>query len=138
MQGNQLSIKKETRVLGAIQIVSGLICLLLGIIWSYLRISHNFVFQNYIAVLSMAAYPFWATLIVTCTIAANILSASIAIIGLFLLIAEFIINLNPEASLYWPQRCGKILSQYLFLFITLEFIVACIVTHWSCQARRTR
>ncbi|XP_028012595.2 membrane-spanning 4-domains subfamily A member 12-like [Eptesicus fuscus] len=158
MPRNQLRIRKETRILGAIQIVTGLICNWLGVIWTYLFTTQKIAFGKvYLPVVAITGYPYWASLtflssglltimleknqswiLVSYAIAVNIISASIAIFGLLLLSFEFLtFNLNSTAVL-WSQTSGKMLSQYLFIFITLELIVACIVTHWACKAKYRR
>ncbi|XP_036180580.1 membrane-spanning 4-domains subfamily A member 12-like [Myotis myotis] len=158
MPRNQLRMKKETRILGAIQMVTGLICNWLGVIWTYLLVTQEIAFGKvYLPLLALTGYPYWASLtfllsgfltimleknqskiLVSYAIAANIVSASIAVIGLLLLSFEFITsNLNSDAVI-WPWRSGKMLSQYLFIFITLELIVSCIVTNWACRARYGR
>ncbi|XP_010631367.1 uncharacterized protein LOC104868319 isoform X3 [Fukomys damarensis] len=63
MPQNQILIKEEMRILGAIQIMNGLIIQFLGTIWGYLLISQTTALLSvYIPIVTLVGYPFWSTL----------------------------------------------------------------------------
>ncbi|KAF6104466.1 hypothetical protein HJG60_011391 [Phyllostomus discolor] len=158
MPSTRVRIKKETRMLGAIQIMTGLICSWLGRLWAYLLLTQFVTFQNwYIPFAATLKYPFWSSVsfifsgfftilleirrsksLVSCTIVMNIISACISAIGLLLLLLEFFIfNLHSNSTV-WSHESGYLLSQYLFLFIVLELLVTCTVTRWACNVTNRR
>nr|KAF6438271.1 hypothetical protein HJG59_012515 [Molossus molossus] len=117
MPMNRLKIRKETRMLGAIQMMTGLICNCLGMIWTYLLITQITAFgKTYIPVAALVGYPYWSS-------------------GVFLFSGFFTILFERTRSRL--LKSGRLLSWYLFLFTILELIVSCTVTHWLYRAKYT-
>nr|XP_023509897.1 uncharacterized protein LOC102148134 isoform X3 [Equus caballus]XP_023509898.1 uncharacterized protein LOC102148134 isoform X3 [Equus caballus] len=74
----------------------------------------------------------------THTIFTNVLSSCIALIGLLLISLELAIFSSSKKRVIWPQKCGKLLSEYLWLFTSLQFLVSCVVMHWILKAKYRR
>uniref|UniRef100_A0A673U4K6 Uncharacterized protein n=1 Tax=Suricata suricatta TaxID=37032 RepID=A0A673U4K6_SURSU len=158
MPRRRLRIRQETRLLGAIQIMTGLIVHCVGRLWRYLFISQVIVFKKgYLPLVVITRYAYWSSAcfifsgvfavlterkcsmsLMSYTIGVNIVSACVAVIGLLLLSLEFIVYSLTTQPPIWPQISGKILSEYLFLFTLLELFTACTVTHWICKAKHRR
>ncbi|XP_058161368.1 membrane-spanning 4-domains subfamily A member 12-like isoform X2 [Dasypus novemcinctus] len=120
-------MREETRMLGALQIMIGLIVYYLGLIWIYLLLTQLIAFQKgYIPITIMTAYPFWSAIffvlsgihavllekkrsrsLVTYTIVMNIMSACVAVIGILLLLLEFLIFYVSAEEPIWPQVHGR-------------------------------
>nr|KAF6438273.1 hypothetical protein HJG59_012515 [Molossus molossus] len=109
MPMNRLKIRKETRMLG-------------------------FLFSGFFTILFERTR---SRLLVSCTIALNILSACLAVMGVLLLVSEFFLFYVNSSTVIWPHKSGRLLSWYLFLFTILELIVSCTVTHWLYRAKYT-
>nr|XP_044606245.1 membrane-spanning 4-domains subfamily A member 18-like isoform X1 [Equus asinus]XP_044606246.1 membrane-spanning 4-domains subfamily A member 18-like isoform X1 [Equus asinus]XP_044606247.1 membrane-spanning 4-domains subfamily A member 18-like isoform X1 [Equus asinus] len=155
---NHVWIKKEARMLGAIQIASGVINLFLGMIWARLLVSQLDTFgKTYIPIAGVSAYGVWSSFFfviagfctmmlektrercwMTHTIFTNVLSSCIALIGLLLISLELAIFSSSKKRVIWPQKCGKLLSEYLWLFTSLQFLVSCVVMHWILKAKYRR
>ncbi|XP_055132194.1 membrane-spanning 4-domains subfamily A member 12-like isoform X2 [Symphalangus syndactylus] len=137
MPRNRLWIREETRMLGAIQIMTGILLHCLGLLWIYLLFTQTSAFEAiYTPLALLTAYPFWSSLLVSYTLGANIISACISVIGLLLLSIEFIIYSKSSKNSLWPHKSGKLLSEYLFILTILELFVASIVSHWASQAKK--
>nr|XP_060462796.1 membrane-spanning 4-domains subfamily A member 12-like isoform X2 [Panthera onca] len=158
MPRRRLWIREETRLLGAIQIMTGLIVHFVGQLWTYLFTTQVIAFgKAYLPLVVITRYTYWSsvcflfsgvfavltermrsTFLMSYTIAVNIVSACAAVIGLLIISFEFIIySLTTQAPI-WPERSGKILSEYLFLFTILELFTACTVAHWIYKAKHLR
>ncbi|CAD7670244.1 unnamed protein product [Nyctereutes procyonoides] len=158
MPRRHLQIRKETRLLGAIQIMTGLNIHFVGLLWTYLLLSQISAFgKPYLPLSTVTRYPYWSStcfifsgifaimiekrrspFLLSYAIIVNILSACIAVIGLILLSLEIMIySLSTKAPI-WPERSGKMLSEYLFLFTFLELFLTCTVIHWGYKAKYHR
>ncbi|XP_052019838.1 membrane-spanning 4-domains subfamily A member 12-like [Apodemus sylvaticus] len=158
MPQNRLWIKKELRLLGAIQLMTSLIVQSLGYFWTYLFFSQAIVFglgSNYPPITGSSGYTLWASLLFNLsgslsiilqkrpsnnmliwTMTMNILSVFATLVGLFLTTVELTMTSSLESSL-WQYKSGRLLTEYLFLFTMLELFVASIVTEWTYRARQT-
>ncbi|XP_027436490.1 membrane-spanning 4-domains subfamily A member 15-like [Zalophus californianus] len=158
MPRHHLWIREETRLLGAIQIMIGLNIHGVGLLWTYLFLSQTSAFgKSYLPLSTVTGYPYWSSacfifsgvlavivekrrsiFLLSYTITVNILSACISVIGLLLLSLEFMIYSVSTHAPIWPERSGKILSEYLFLFTFLELFLTCTVVHWGYKAKYHR
>ncbi|XP_032138256.1 membrane-spanning 4-domains subfamily A member 5-like [Sapajus apella] len=123
MPRNRLWIREETRMLGAMQIMTGILLHCLGLLWTYLLFTQIVAFgATYVPLALLTGYPFWSSLLfifsgifavllekrrspflASYALVANIVSACISVIGLLLLSHEFIIyNINVEKPI-WPH-----------------------------------
>ncbi|XP_069920213.1 membrane-spanning 4-domains subfamily A member 12 isoform X2 [Oryctolagus cuniculus] len=136
-QSSVVLLKEETRMLGAIQMMTAFSLHCLGVIWMYLLVSQLMVFQNsYFPIATLLGYPFWSAAIVTYTIVMHIISAIVASIGVLLISLEILaVSLTP-GDFIWVHKSAKLLSEYLLLFSLLELLVAITVTRWAKQAKR--
>ncbi|XP_070930652.1 putative uncharacterized protein encoded by LINC00301 isoform X3 [Macaca nemestrina] len=75
--------------------------------------------------------------LVSYALVVNIISACISVIGLLLLSIELIKYSKSSKNPFWPQKTGKLLSEYLFILTILELSVTSIVIHWAFQAKYT-
>ncbi|XP_034501028.1 membrane-spanning 4-domains subfamily A member 15 [Ailuropoda melanoleuca] len=123
MPRRRLWIREETRLLGAVQIMTGLNIHGVGLIWTYLFLSQTSAFgKSYIPLSAATGYPYWSsacfifsgilaiilerrrsTFLLSYTIIVNILSACIAVLGLLLLSLEFIIYTLSTRAPIWPE-----------------------------------
>ncbi|XP_051710617.1 membrane-spanning 4-domains subfamily A member 12 isoform X1 [Oryctolagus cuniculus] len=155
-QSSVVLLKEETRMLGAIQMMTAFSLHCLGVIWMYLLVSQLMVFQNsYFPIATLLGYPFWSAaifnlsgifavlaqrtssrILVTYTIVMHIISAIVASIGVLLISLEILaVSLTP-GDFIWVHKSAKLLSEYLLLFSLLELLVAITVTRWAKQAKR--
>ncbi|XP_076972219.1 membrane-spanning 4-domains subfamily A member 12-like [Tamandua tetradactyla] len=158
MEESGVYIREETRMLGAIQIMVGVLHHSLAVIWTSLLITQIIAFQNdYLPLTVLTGYPYWSAVffitsgicaiilernpgknLVTYTVVMSIISACIASIGVLIMLLEFLSYYIKREKTVWPQRCGKILTNYLFLFTFLELTVASTVAHWGLKAKHSR
>ncbi|XP_048952184.1 membrane-spanning 4-domains subfamily A member 12-like isoform X4 [Canis lupus dingo] len=104
MPRRHLQIRKETRLLGAIQIMTGLNIHFVGLLWTYLLLSQISAFgKPYLPLSTVTRYPYWSSTCLSYAIIVNILSACIAVIGLILLSLEFIIYSLSTKTPIWPE-----------------------------------
>ncbi|XP_054581666.1 membrane-spanning 4-domains subfamily A member 8-like, partial [Eptesicus fuscus] len=151
MQPAQRSFK-EAKVLGAIQILIGLIHIGLGIIMGTIMPG------PYTAVSFYGGYPFWggilfiisgslsvaseqlprSSCLLKSSMGLSIASAICSMVGILLLITDMVINSlyrqhssPPCSSLF--QAFGVATSAMLFIFSLLEFCIACTSAHFGCK-----
>ncbi|XP_051003028.1 membrane-spanning 4-domains subfamily A member 13-like [Acomys russatus] len=158
MPQNRLWVKQELRLFGTIQLMTSLIVQSLGYFWTYLFFSQSIVFglrSGYVPLMGITGYSLWASLVFSLsgtfsvalqrkpsncmliwTMTLNILSIVTTIIGVFLITLELMLTSGLESSL-WQHRSGRMLTEYLFLFVIVELFVASIVTEWTYRARHT-
>ncbi|XP_070282715.1 membrane-spanning 4-domains subfamily A member 8-like isoform X3 [Myotis yumanensis] len=152
MQPAQRSLK-EAKVLGAIQILIGLIHIGLGIILG------TMLPGTFVSVSFYGGYPFWGgilfivsgSLSVTSeqlprspcllkgSMGLSIASAICSLVGIMLLITDMVIN-NLHSS-FSSYPCSGIVSEVttstvLFIFSLLEFCIACTSAHFGCKLFR--
>ncbi|XP_003920515.1 membrane-spanning 4-domains subfamily A member 5-like [Saimiri boliviensis] len=123
MPRNRLWIREETRMLGVIQIMTGIFIHCLGLLWIYLLFTEIVAFgAMYVPLALLTGYPFWSSLLfifsgafavllekrrspflASYALVANIISACISVIGLLLLSLEFVLyNINIKNPI-WPH-----------------------------------
>ncbi|XP_061468733.1 uncharacterized protein LOC133377962 [Rhineura floridana] len=142
----------ETKTLGAVQILIGLIHIGFG------AVAICLFHLGYHPIAATGGYPFWGGLffitsgslsvstekypnasMVKCCVGMNITSAIIALIGIILCLTELVINkLNPafgEENLHHvTSRIGTGLCVLFFLFTMLEFCITVLTAHFGCRA----
>ncbi|XP_070813394.1 membrane-spanning 4-domains subfamily A member 15-like [Pituophis catenifer annectens] len=152
-------LNAESKVLGAVQIMIGLIHIGFGAVSCYLIPLYSLPLS------AIGGYPFWGGIffissgslcisaanlpnrgLVKTSVGLNITSAVMALIGIILYLCELIFNrafityysayltenvLVPEESI---QSVGRGLSSVLLLFSMLEFCIAVPLAHFGCQA----
>nr|XP_060612848.1 membrane-spanning 4-domains subfamily A member 8-like [Anolis sagrei ordinatus] len=154
-------LKVETKTLGAIQIMIGLMHIGLGCIAISILMSGF----HYIPFGATSGYPFWGGLffissgslavssekylngsLVRCSVGMNIMSAVIALTGIMLYIAELVVTTtysyyynpydsHPSYYYYYFSRAGPVTVEVLFLlFSLLEFCINVSTAHFGCQA----
>uniref|UniRef100_G1QCF9 Membrane spanning 4-domains A8 n=1 Tax=Myotis lucifugus TaxID=59463 RepID=G1QCF9_MYOLU len=150
MQPAQRSLK-EGKVLGAIQILIGLIHIGLGSVI-------GMVLWYYTAVSFYGGYPFWGGILFiisgslsvaseqlprsSCllkgSMGLSIASAICSLVGIMLLITDMAINNLHSSFSSYPcsgifQVSGVTTSAVLFIFSLLEFCIACTSAHFGCK-----
>ncbi|XP_077177211.1 membrane-spanning 4-domains subfamily A member 8-like isoform X2 [Paroedura picta] len=140
--------KVESRTLGAVQVIIGLIHIGFGGVSTLL--CNTYI--HYAPLTTYGAYPFWGGLffivsgslsvsadrhrnicLVQSSVGMNITSAVISLIGAILYISEMIINvLDLDYSL--TESIGFALSILLLAFTLLEFCITVSTSHFGCQA----
>ncbi|XP_074128636.1 membrane-spanning 4-domains subfamily A member 8-like isoform X2 [Sminthopsis crassicaudata] len=144
-------IWKEGKVLGAIQIIIGLLHFGFGTIqvttlrWGYASYSFvggypywggiSFIISGTLSVLSQKATATYC--VRSGSVGMNIVSAVFSIIGIILCITELSINTDyyyPSLylSYYYILASGRGISSMLLLFSILEFVITCISSHAGC------
>ncbi|XP_036181627.1 membrane-spanning 4-domains subfamily A member 8-like isoform X1 [Myotis myotis] len=149
MQPAQRSLK-EGKVLGAIQILIGLIHIGLG------GVLGPMVLWYYIAVSFYGGYPFWGGILFiisgslsvaseqqprsSCllkgSLGMSIVSAIFSMVGIMLLITDMVINSkcrSTSASDCSAVASGVASSAVMFIFSLLEFCIACTSSHFDCK-----
>ncbi|XP_040860158.1 high affinity immunoglobulin epsilon receptor subunit beta-like [Ochotona curzoniae] len=151
-----MELREETRMLGAIQMMTGISLHCLGLLWVNLLVSQLMVFEaSFLPITTLLGYPFWSAcifsvsgffavlaertgsrIVLTYAIATHIISAIVASIGVLIIVFElFLVSFGVRRHL-WVHTCGKLLSEYLLLFTLLELLVSIKVTRWTRSARR--
>ncbi|XP_059565205.1 membrane-spanning 4-domains subfamily A member 8-like isoform X2 [Myotis daubentonii] len=149
MQPAQRSLK-EGKVLGAVQILTGLIHIGLGSVLGPL------VLWYYIAVSFYGGYPFWGGILFiisgslsvaseqqprsSCllkgSMGMSIVSAIFSMVGIMLLITDMAINSKCRYTSAFDcsgVASGIASSAVLFVFSLLEFCIACTSAHFDCK-----
>uniref|UniRef100_A0A8D0AWR6 Uncharacterized protein n=1 Tax=Salvator merianae TaxID=96440 RepID=A0A8D0AWR6_SALMN len=151
----QKFLKAETKTLGAIQIMIGLIHIGFG------AVSAAFSGPYYSSLATIGGYPFWGGLffivsgslsvltakcltssLMQCSVGMNITSAVMASIGIILYIAQLALNQTPtQYPDYGPAShmnrivsTGSGLSVLLLLFSFLELCITVLTAHVGCRA----
>ncbi|XP_062973049.1 membrane-spanning 4-domains subfamily A member 8-like isoform X1 [Elgaria multicarinata webbii] len=145
-------IKIETKTLGAIQIINGLVHFGFGAIQAVLS------YRHYVTMFILKGYPFWSGLfyiasgslsvstenhlntnLVNWSVGMNITSAAMASVGILAYILE--LALYPslthsfgETSSKALESVGTGLSILLLLFSSLEFCITVLIAHFGTQA----
>ncbi|KAM3853643.1 membrane-spanning 4-domains subfamily A member 15-like isoform 1-T2 [Vipera latastei] len=149
-------LSAETKVLGAIQIMIGLIHIGFG------AVSLCLIRSYYLSLSGPGGYPIWGGIffivsgslcvaaakrpnrgLVQSSVGMNITSAIMALIGIILYLCEMITNnrysrynhqYNTGDLTFTPLNIGYGLSSLLFLFSVLEFCITVSLAHFGCQA----
>lgn len=145
-------VLKEGKVLGAIQILIGLIHIGLGSVMG----THISRYYYYTAVSFYAGFPFWggiwfilsgslsvsaekqprSTCLLGGSLGLNIISAICSVTGIIVLIIDMSINpsyIYPDNYPYQDVVPGMAISGVLLIFCLLEFCIACTSAHFGCQ-----
>ncbi|XP_028012598.2 membrane-spanning 4-domains subfamily A member 12-like isoform X2 [Eptesicus fuscus] len=133
MSTPRIVLKTETRMLGAAQVMIGLIHCALGYIWMQLYVRQiELLSLTYMPIALLSGYPFLGTLsyvisgifaieaekkcspkLLACTIKVNIHSLAVAMIGLVITLTEITLFLLNQVELqwaHWPDGESKHLS----------------------------
>ncbi|XP_036179316.1 membrane-spanning 4-domains subfamily A member 8-like [Myotis myotis] len=152
MQPAQRSLK-EANVLGAIQILIGLIHIGLGIILG------TMLPGTFVSVSFYGGYPFWGGILFiisgslsvaseqlprsSCllkgSMGLSIASAVCSVLGIMLFIADMVINslyVHNSSHPCSEMVSGVATSAVLFIFILLGFCIACMSAHFGCKLVR--
>ncbi|CAK6449317.1 unnamed protein product [Pipistrellus nathusii] len=144
---------KEGKVLGAIQILNGLIHIGLGTILG------TFIAGRYTPISFLGGYPFWggilfiiagslsvaseelprSSCLLNGSLGLNIISAICSVVGILLFITELIVNplgYYHSNDIYWGLVPGIITTVVLLIFSLLEFCIACTAAHFGFQLLR--
>lgn len=136
-------MKTDTKTLGAIQIIIGLIHIGFGAVQSVISL------QSYLYLATVGGYPFWGGLffiisgslsvsseknpgVVKCSVGFNIVSAIMALVGVILYVTELAVNGSYQDQSY-AKSVGTGLSVLLLLFTLLEFFITVSIAHFGCQ-----
>ncbi|XP_036181632.1 membrane-spanning 4-domains subfamily A member 8 isoform X2 [Myotis myotis] len=139
ISGNQPGLEptgrslKEAKVLGAIQILIGLIHIGLG------SVIGTIVLWYYTAVSFYGGYPFWGGILLKGSMGLSIASAICSLVGIMLLITDMAINNLHSSFSSYPcsgMVSGVTTSAVLFIFSLLEFCIACTSAHFGCKLFR--
>nr|XP_020831794.1 uncharacterized protein LOC110200720 isoform X1 [Phascolarctos cinereus] len=68
------------------------------------------------------------------TVGLNIIGIIYAIYGLITLVIEFLSYDSMSMQQSWPERSGKLLSDYLFIYTTLYVFISWIILRWNHKA----
>ncbi|XP_072494869.1 membrane-spanning 4-domains subfamily A member 12-like isoform X3 [Notamacropus eugenii] len=147
-------LQEESRILGTLQINIGIFHLLLGGLWYYIQITQFAgTDPNYKTFILNAKYPLISAVINVMsgtlaiitekkrlrslgkiTVGINVIGIIYSIYGLITLIIEFL-SYNPESmERNWPERSGKLLSDYLFIYTIFYIFVSWTVLKWNHKA----
>ncbi|KAM7165204.1 membrane-spanning 4-domains subfamily A member 15-like [Macrochelys suwanniensis] len=137
-------LKAQSKTLGAIQVLTGLIHIGFGGV-------SGFFIGHYICISFFGGYPFWGGLSFvvsgslsvsaenhqnTClgrgSLGMNITSAIFSAIGIILLLTELIINTSGYSYSYSGAAKGN--TVMLLLFTILEFSITISTSYFACQA----
>ncbi|XP_059565208.1 membrane-spanning 4-domains subfamily A member 8-like [Myotis daubentonii] len=152
MQPAQRSLK-EGKVLGAIQILIGLIHIGLGIILG------TTLPGGYTAISFYGGYPFWggvlfiisgslsvaseqlprSSCLLKGSMGLSITSAICSVLGIMLFITDMVIislSVHSSSHPYSEMASGVATSAVLFVFILLELCIACMSAHFGCKLVR--
>lgn len=140
---------KEGKVLGAIQILIGLVHIGLGFVMATLLRSYQ-AFSFY------KGFPFWGGIwfiisgslsvsaekqpkspsLVKCSLGFNIVSVIYSVTGMIFFIIDMSINslyVYTDYYIHWSLTPGMAVSSVLLVFCLLEFCIACTATNFGCQ-----
>ncbi|XP_077177215.1 membrane-spanning 4-domains subfamily A member 12-like isoform X1 [Paroedura picta] len=134
-------LKVQTKTLGAVQIMVGLMHIGFGALSFFLS------YEYYVPVAAFGGYPFWGGLffiisgsisvsaenhlsksLVQCSVGMNIVSAVMALTGVILYISEVIANVLVSRN-----SVGVGLGILLLFFSLLEFCITVSTAHFGCQ-----
>ncbi|XP_059367771.1 membrane-spanning 4-domains subfamily A member 4A-like isoform X2 [Carassius carassius] len=130
LQGLQAFLKGQPKVLGAVQIMIGVMTLLFGIVCT--------VYAEAIFVYS--GVPYWGSLIVNASLGMNIFSMITAVIAIILLSVDVVIWQYPncsDSSCYLKERYEILfrgIRGVLILFALLEFVISICLSAFACKA----
>nr|XP_034371320.1 membrane-spanning 4-domains subfamily A member 8 isoform X3 [Arvicanthis niloticus] len=122
-------VLKKGEVLGAMQILIGLVHIGLGCIML------TNLFGQYSAVSLYGGFPFWGGIWLNASVGLNIFSAICSAVGIML----FITDLSILGGYFYPSqeslnvRTGMAISGVLLIFCLVELSIAGVSSHFGCQ-----
>ncbi|KAM9221873.1 membrane-spanning 4-domains subfamily A member 12-like [Dugong dugon] len=146
-----INLKEEAKILGGIQIVTGVMHIGFGVILGLMNSNYGMVWA-FASFSFISGYTFWGGLsfIISGTLSIsaskafspcllrgslgmNVVSAIFACIGVILLAVDISINGLPQQA-YHTLLSGKGISAMLMIFSLLEFCITCVSAHFASQA----
>ncbi|XP_039109504.1 uncharacterized protein LOC120246182 isoform X3 [Hyaena hyaena] len=127
----EYTLKLETRALGAVQIMNGMIYSALGSLCYALFVEEgNGRDTGYVPVIVTLTYIFLSPPFLIFSLVMNIISACLSALGILILsIAS--LTYHPEANAYnWSHLTGGMLLQYVLFTTIAEVICACFIIKW--------
>ncbi|XP_058161370.1 membrane-spanning 4-domains subfamily A member 12 [Dasypus novemcinctus] len=140
--------KEEAKIVGAIQIIIGLMHIGFGVVLGLMTADQRPVFV-FISFSFTGGYPFWGGIsfitsgslsimaskefspcLTKGSLGMNIVSAIFALIGVILLLVDMSIN-GPPNQEHWVLLSGKGISAILMIFSLLEFCITCTTAHFA-------
>ncbi|XP_045642485.1 membrane-spanning 4-domains subfamily A member 12-like [Ursus americanus] len=145
------NFREDAKILGAIQIMIGLMHIGFGIILGFMNVVYGQVL-GFASFALISGYPFWGGIsfittgtlsilaskklspsLIKSSLGMNIVSACFAFIGVILLLVDVSINGLPNQD-YWAVLSGKGIAAMLIIFSLLEFCTNCTTAHFAKQA----
>lgn len=142
--------KEEAKILGAIQIVVGLMHVGFGIILGLMNVTFLDVL-GFASATFVSGYPFWGGLsfivsgalsisaskqfslcMMKGNLGMNIVSAIFSFIGIILFLVDLSINGHIHQD-YWALIAGRGISAMLMIFSLAEFCITCTTAHFASQ-----
>lgn len=125
-------VLKKGQVLGAIQILIGLVHIGLG------SIMITNLFSLYTPVSLYGGFPFWGGIWLNGSVGLNIFSAICSAVGIILFITDISISGGYVYPDYYPYHdysvsTGVAISCVLLIFCLLELSIASVSSHFGCQ-----
>ncbi|XP_031797642.1 membrane-spanning 4-domains subfamily A member 6C-like [Sarcophilus harrisii] len=149
-----LCMREEIRVLGTLQINIGIFHLLLGSLWSFIKMMQFPESpMNYKTFIFNLKYPLIAApiniisgifAIVTerkrrlslakITVGINVIGIVFSLYGLITLIIEFLSYQSEVLRYSWSESSIKLLSNYLFFYTIVYVVISWIILRWNHRA----
>ncbi|XP_047547633.1 membrane-spanning 4-domains subfamily A member 12-like [Lutra lutra] len=145
------NFREEAKVLGAIQIMIGLMHIGFGTILGFMYTTYGSVF-GFASLAVISGYPFWGGIsfittgtlsilaskklspsLIKSSLGMNIVSTIFAFIGVILLLVDVSINGQPNQD-YWAVLSGKGITAMLIIFSLLEFYTNSTTAYFSKRA----
>ncbi|XP_034869639.1 membrane-spanning 4-domains subfamily A member 12-like [Mirounga leonina] len=146
-----INFTEEAKILGAIQIMIGLMHIGFGIILGFMSVIYGQAL-GFASFALISGYPFWGGIsfittgtlsvlapkklspsLIKSSLGMNIVSAFFAFIGVILLLIDVSINGLPNQD-YWAVLSGKGIAAMLIIFSLLEFCTNCTTAYFAKQA----
>ncbi|XP_027433643.1 membrane-spanning 4-domains subfamily A member 12 [Zalophus californianus] len=147
-----INFAEEAKILGAIQIMIGLMHIGFGIILGFMNVVYRQVL-GFASFAFISGYPFWGGIsvihyycslsiltskklspsLIKSSLGMNIVSAFFAFIGVILLLIDVSINGLPNQD-YWAVLSGNGIAAMLIIFSLLEFYTNCTTAYFAKRA----
>ncbi|XP_042531685.1 membrane-spanning 4-domains subfamily A member 12-like [Dipodomys spectabilis] len=147
-----VNLREEGKILGAIQIIIGVMQIGFGTILGLLAITYSNNLLGFVSLTFLIGYPFWGGLcfiisgslsvsaskefspcLIKGSLGMNIVSSIFAIVGIILFLVDLIIN-GVDNQAFSAVLSGKGISSMLLIFSILEVCIACTTAHFAKQA----
>ncbi|XP_032735792.1 membrane-spanning 4-domains subfamily A member 12-like [Lontra canadensis] len=145
------NFREEAKILGAIQIMIGLMHIGFGTILGFMYTTYGLVF-GFASLAIISGYPFWGGIsfittgtlsilaskklspsLIKSSLGMNIVSTFFAFIGVILLLVDVSINGLPNQD-YWAVLSGKGIAAMLIIFSLLEFCTNFTTAYFAKRA----